>query len=39
MIYTGMRNRKTFPTVSKAKVLSPLYFVRFSMDLEKYGLL
>jgi len=35
MIYTGMRNRKAFPTVSKAEVLSPVYFVHFSMDLEK----
>jgi vesicular inhibitory amino acid transporter len=37
MIYTGMRNRKAFPTVSKAEVLSPVYFVHFSMDLDKYN--
>ena len=36
MIYTGMRNRKTFPTVSKVDVLSPISFVNSIMNSDKY---
>jgi len=36
MIYTGMRNRKTFPTVSKVDALSPISVVKFIMNLDEY---